>query len=288
MVGLNGAPVSSDGRISMGKKGLVMAFEITLERMIIFFLILCVGFAAGKLSIITRDYLPQLAKLITKVFLPVLLFWSTFHGATWQMVADNALAIVFSVVFYASITAVTFLIAKVMRIRPDRDRVFMFCFIFGNTGFVGMPLLSALFPDTGLLYMALFSIVDQAVFWTFGIWLATARDRMMHFNLKSFLTPNIVALVLALACIAIQVQLPQATCDTLSTVSSATSALCMMYLGAMLCFSKWSQAQRCPELYVGIAVKMICFPSSAGISCRQSACLRSSASRWSPSWRFPS
>lgn len=119
------------------------------------------------------------------------------------MVEDNAGVILFSAIFYASITVVTFLIAKAMRIRPDHDRVFMFCFIFGNTGFVGMPLLSALFPDTGLLYMALFSIVDQAVFWTFGIWLATARDRMMHFNLKSFLTPNIVALVLALACIAI-------------------------------------------------------------------------------------
>ena len=241
-----------------------MAFEITLERMIIFFLILSIGFAAGKLSIITRDYLPQFAKLITKIFLPVLLFWSTFHGTTWQMVEDNAGVILFSAIFYASITVVTFLIAKAMRIRPDRDRVFMFCFIFGNTGFVGMPLLSALFPDTGLLYMALFSIVDQTVFWTFGIWLATARDRMMRFNLKSFLTPNIVALVLALSCIAIQVQLPQVICDTLSTVSSATSALCMMYLGAMLCFSKWSQALRCPELYVGIAVKMILLPVIGG------------------------
>lgn len=264
MMGLNGAPVSSDGRISMGKKGLVMAFEITLERMIIFFLILSIGFAAGKLSIITRDYLPQFAKLITKIFLPVLLFWSTFHGTTWQMVEDNAGVILFSAIFYASITVVTFLIAKAMRIRPDHDRVFMFCFIFGNTGFVGMPLLSALFPDTGLLYMALFSIVDQTVFWTFGIWLATARDRMMRFNLKSFLTPNIVALVLALSCIAIQVQLPQVICDTLSTVSSATSALCMMCLGAMLCFSKWSQVLRCPELYVGIAVKMILLPVIGG------------------------
>ena len=264
MMGLNGAPVSSDGRISMGKKGLVMAFEITLERMIIFFLILCVGFAAGKLSIITRDYLPQLAKLITKVFLPVLLFWSTFHGTTWQMVADNALVIVFSVVFYASITAVTFLIAKVMRIRPDRDWVFMLCFVFGNTGFVGMPLLSALFPDTGLLYLALFSIVDQAVFWTFGVWLATARDRKARFSPRSFLTPNIVALALALACIVLQVRFPQVICDTLATISSATSALCMMYLGAMLCFSKWSLALRCPELYVGIAVKMVLLPVVGG------------------------
>lgn len=241
-----------------------MAFEITFERMVVFFLILCIGFSAGKLSIITRDYLPQLAKLITKVFLPVLLFWSTFHGTTWQMVMDNAGVILFSAIFYASITAVTFLIAKAMRIRPDRDRVFMFCFIFGNTGFVGMPLLSALFPDTGLLYMALFSIVDQAVFWTFGIWLATARDRKMRFSLKSFLTPNIVALALSLACIAIQVQFPQVICDTLSTVSNATSALCMMYLGAMLCFSKWSLALRCPELYVGTTVKMILLPVIGG------------------------
>lgn len=51
-----------------------MAFEITFERMVVFFLILCIGFSAGKLSIITRDYLPQFAKLITKIFLPVMIF----------------------------------------------------------------------------------------------------------------------------------------------------------------------------------------------------------------------
>ena len=262
-MGLNGVPALQAGAFQ-GERRNSMAFEITFERMVVFFLILCIGFSAGKLSIITRDYLPQFAKLITKIFLPVMIFWSTFHGTTWQMVMGNAGVILFSAIFYASITAVTFLIAKAMRIRPDRDRVFMFCFIFGNTGFVGMPLLSALFPDTGLLYMALFSIVDQAVFWTFGIWLATARDRKMRFSLKSFLTPNIVALALSLACIAIQVQFPQVICDTLSTVSNATSALCMMYLGAMLCFSKWSLALRCPELYVGTAVKMILLPVIGG------------------------
>lgn len=38
----------------------------------------------------------------------------------------------------------------------------------------------------------------------------------------------------------------------------------MMHLGAMLCFSKWSLALRCPELYVGIAVKMVLLPVVGG------------------------
>ena len=52
-----------------------MAFGIMLNTMTIFFLILATGFVAGKLGVIGRDYLPSFAKLITKILLPVMLFY---------------------------------------------------------------------------------------------------------------------------------------------------------------------------------------------------------------------
>ena len=146
-----------------------MAFQIVLHQMIVFFLVLAIGFVAGKLGIIEKDYLPKFAKLITSILLPVMIFTLTRNGSTRQMVFENWGIIVFAIVFYAAITAIMYGIAKLLRLRPDRDRVFTLCFVFGNTGFIGTPLLAALYPEGGLMYMGLFGIIDIAYFWTGGL-----------------------------------------------------------------------------------------------------------------------
>ena len=112
--------------------------------------------------------------------------------------------------------------------------------------------------------MMLFTIVDQAIFWTFGIWMATGRDRQTEFTIKNFISPNIIAMALALIVVLIGVPVPAVINDTLATISNATSAMCMMYLGAMVCFSKWMQVLKCAELYVGIVVKMVLLPVIGG------------------------
>lgn len=50
----------------------------------------------------------------------------------------------------------------------------------------------------------------------------------------------------------------------LSTVSSATTGMCMLYLGALASFSRVLHVLKRPELYVGIVVKMIVLPVVAG------------------------
>lgn len=242
-----------------------MIFAITLERMLVFFLILAVGFAAARLGVIGRDFLPGLAGLITKVLLPAMIFYSTCTGCTRQAFFDNLAMVALAALFYATASLVLFLLARAMRLPHDKDRVFQFCFIFGNTGFVGIPLLAAVFPEAGLLYMMLFSVVDQAVFWTYGVWLATARDRQVaRFSPRSLVTPNTVAIAAALVFVLADIPLPRLAALSLGTISGATSALCMMYLGALVCFSNVGAALRRPELYVGIAVKMVALPVLAG------------------------
>ena len=52
--------------------------------------------------------------------------------------------------------------------------------------------------------------------------------------------------------------------DTLSSVAAATPAMCMAYLGVMLCFAKGVDALKHPDLYVGVAVKMVILPVVIG------------------------
>ncbi len=152
-----------------------MAFQATLSHMVVFFLVFTIGFATSRTKIIKRDLLPALAQIITKILLPSMTFYSTYTNCKRQTIIDNWEMVLLAALFYAVISLVMFLIAKALRIEHDKDRVFQLCFIFGNTGFVGVPLLAAVFPDAGLVYMMMFSIVDQLVFWTYGIWLSLWR-----------------------------------------------------------------------------------------------------------------
>ena len=242
----------------------MITFEITLHRMIIFFLILLLGAFCGHKKIIAEEYLPSLQQLITKIFLPVVIFYGTYMGATRQDIIDNSPIIAFAAIFYVVVGAILFGTAKAMRLKGDYDKGFTFCFLFGNTLFVGMPLLVALFPEKGMLYLALFSIIDQLVFWTFGIWLATGRDRAYRFTWKSFVSPNTVSLALVFLFIAFAIPLPTVITDTMQVVFNGTGALCMLYLGALMHFSDWKSVLKRADLYVGIILKMVILPIIGG------------------------
>lgn len=241
-----------------------MLFSIVIHQMILFFSILLVGYVAAKLGIIQENYLPELAKLLSKLLLPVLLFYMTYAGTTRQMIKDNAITIGLAALFYVIIFFVTRLMAKVLRPAGDKSKVFQFAFIFGNTGFVGAPLLAALFPKGGVLYLALFSIVDQLTFWTYGVYLATASDQKAKISLKSFVNPNIAAIAFALILIMLGVKLPAVVDDTLQTIKNAVGAMSMIYLGALFCYSDCKDAFKTKELYFGIVVKMIILPILLG------------------------
>ncbi len=231
-----------------------------------FLLILIIGFISGRLHVIRQEMMPMLAQIITKVFLPIMIFYSTTTSASRQLIVDNLLVILLAVIFYGFMIGFSYLLAKAMRLKRDKDRIFQFAFIFGNTAFVGMPLLNAAFPQYGLLFMCLFSLIDQPVFWTYGIWLSTARDREpARFSPKSLITPNTIAIALAFIVALVEIPLPDLLNDTLQLVSGATPALCILYLGAMICFSNIGQIFKRKELYALILVKMVLLPLSFGL-----------------------
>ena len=242
-----------------------MAFQITIETMVMFFALLALGFGAGKLKILKAEFLGQLSMLITKIFLPVLIFYSTTTTVTLDLIKENIILFPLSVVIYAALALCAFAVAKAMRIEHDKDRIFQFSFIFGNTGFVGFPLLSTVFPGTGIVFMCLFTVVDQLAFWTYGIWLSTARDRQAAgFNAKMLLSPNIIAIVLAFIFVLLGINLPNLLNNILGSITRATTPLCMIFLGGMICFNKVGETLKRPDAYVQIIVKMVLLPICAG------------------------
>lgn len=235
-----------------------------LAQMVSFAIMLAIGAFAGKLGIIRRETLPDIIGLATKVLLPVMLFSFIYGNATRETLAAHAPMAMMTAVFYVVIIAVLFPTARILKLDVERSKTFRLIFTFGNTGFIGLPLLSAIYPDTGAVDLALFMLVDQAVFWTYGLRLATAQARTTPFSPKNFFNPNIAVIFATFAVVLSGVRLPGFAESTLSAIGAAASPLCMVCLGAMCYFSNVRAALTSPDLYVGIAAKMIAVPIVAG------------------------
>ncbi|MDK2943072.1 MAG: malate permease [Acetobacterium sp.] len=100
-------------------------------------------------------------------------------------------------IFYVVIIFVIRLLSKILYLKDDKSRVFQFAFIFGNTGFVGVPLVAVLLQSEGILYFSLFAIIDQLIFWTYGLYLAKSFNERFRSSLfKTYCSDQIATPVL--------------------------------------------------------------------------------------------
>ena len=144
-------------------------FLIVIRQIAQFILFAGIGVIAAKTKIITRENIGMLSKLVVRIALPLYIFTNTINGATRGDLLDSWVVILLTVVLYAVAYVTAAGLAKAFRLEGNRKQVFKACTMFGNIGFMGIPIVASLFPETAMLYVALFTIPDQLILWTVGV-----------------------------------------------------------------------------------------------------------------------
>lgn len=236
-------------------------FFIALTQIGIFLIMICIGFLTMKIKIFDGHSLVSVSKLVMQISLPAYIFINAVNSATRQSLMDSLIIVPIAVILYLILILVSVVIERVFRLRGNRRRVFRASLIFGNIGFMGIPLVTALYPDTALLYVSVFTIVDQLIFWTYGVLLTkpVSEDRqgISPENLKNLLSPPLVAIVLAILFIIAGIHIPTVFVSALEAIGNTSMPLALIYIGGVLCTCDIKPVLRCGELYAGIVVKMI-------------------------------
>jgi predicted permease len=165
---------------------------------------------------------------------------------------------------YALLRLLALLLEKVFHLTGNRAKVFRAVVMFGNVGFMGIPLVVELYPDTALLYISLFTILDQGLFWTYGVSLTqpvTAQPEKKSLKgLKNLLSPALLAIVAATILVLLNLHLPAVLVNTLTKLGSASMPLSLLYIGGMLSLTDVRKVLKCWELYAEILLKMLALP----------------------------
>lgn len=236
------------------------SFLIILEQLISFFLMMLAGYLAARLGIVSKEVLAGLASLVVKLLLPVMLFANMMRGTSREQFISDFPVFLLALLMYLLLILVFALLAGLMRLPKERGQIFQAVFICGNVGFIGTPLILALSPEHGVIYLALTNIVDQAVLWTYGLYLTTPTGGGRSFSAKNFVNPGLASILLAVLLIVLGIRLPNSIENGLLTLGNSATSVSLIYIGGLLYFSKWKGALRQKELYVGIVMKMLLLP----------------------------
>ena len=239
-------------------------FLVALTQIGIFLILLCVGILSVKVRLLDAHSLEALSRFVILVALPSFIFINAVSSATRQSLADSLVIVPIAVVLYLVLALVSVVVEKLFRLRGNRQRIFRVSLMFGNIGFMGIPLVTALYPDNALLYVSIFTIGDQLVFWTYGVGLTRpASQRRQVFSLatlKNLLSPPLLAILLAIVFLLADLHIPTVFSSALVALGNTSMPLALVYIGGVLCTSDIRPVLKCGELYAGIFLKMILLP----------------------------
>ena len=239
-------------------------FFIVLNQIGIFLILIIFGILAVKFGILDEHSLGSASKLVMRMALPAYIFINTAEGATRQGLAESLLVIPLAIALYLMLFLLSLLLEKVFQLKGNRSHVFRAIVMFGNVGFMGIPLVVELYPDTALLYISLFTILDQGLFWTYGVSLtkpvSDQKEKVSLKNLKNLLSPALIAIVGATILVLLDIHLPKLLITTLSKLGASSMPLSLLYIGGMLSMTDVRKVLRCGELYAEIGLKMLVLP----------------------------
>lgn len=253
-------------------------FEIVVGQLVGFFIMLMVGYGCVRVRLYGQKALDGMCSLLLSVLIPLLVFSNAVDGTTREQLINNRGDIVLTIIMYALLIAVFFVVARVLRLRGNRSHIFQCSMIFGNAGFIGIPILLSLFGKEAALFVALMSFVDQTILWTYGVWLCdpvpedgAPRKSVSDSEkvpliertlglLRRFINPAFVGNMTALILILLGVQLPSIVLAPLQKIGAMATPMSLIYLGGLFALTKWWTVLKRYELYVGMLVKMIAFP----------------------------
>lgn len=240
--------------------------NVIINQMIMFALLLSIGYIGYKIGILKEEMLDTFSTYILKIALPCMILISVATNTTREQLMDSGTCLLVGAVIYAFLFLLGFLSGKIGKLKNERYFMHVNQVAFGNTGFLGIPLILSLFGEEGILYLSLYTILDQILIWTVGLVFASKLDGNMSIkdnlktNIKKCINPSTIALFFGILMVTLNLNFPKVIEDTLSKVGSTSTVISMVYIGIILATIKVKDVITCKPVYLVVLFKMIIAP----------------------------
>lgn len=208
-----------------------MSFLETLRVMIVILFAIGVGVLANRIGFMNDEVNRKMSKLILNVTIPCLVLASVTRQESLPDAGVILSVLLVALVFYLMEFAFAFVVPRVVGGTPEQRGVWRFLMCFPNIGFIGYPLVQALFGDEGFFYAVILALPFNMLNFSIGPLLLSGKFR---FSWKQFCTPAVICSFIALFIALADLHLPVMVGEMLGLVGDVTVPLSLLVLGSML------------------------------------------------------
>lgn len=238
-----------------------MSTGVVFQQMMVIFLIVLVGYISHKTGIVQEGASKSLSALVINVCNPAVIIGSALSRDDSITYQNIILAVIAGFVVYLILFVASLIIPKLLRVEAKWKNHYALMCVFGNSAFIGIPVVSAVLGQSALFYVSIMIVYFNLFFYTYG--LALCDGSVKDFSFKNFLNTGNVAIIIMLIVFILNIQLPTVISDTLTHMANATTFLAVLVIGINLAHTKILSIFTEKKLYLFVLLRFVLLPIGA-------------------------
>ena len=234
-----------------------MNLSIVFAKMAMLVLIMLLGYLCARIGITGPEFNQRVTPLMVKVLLPPTILHSVRRVPDFSGRELLDYILVMTVMVALQMLPAWFL-PRLMRTRSEDVGATRLVTAFGNVGFVGLPVVAAIFGDEMVFFASLCNIpFNLALYSCSAAQLSPDGGRVRW---QDVLNAPVIATLLSVVLLLSRVHVPGVLADTISSVSGVTIPLSMLVIGTSLGGISVRSVLTDWRVYVVSAVRLLVCP----------------------------
>lgn len=238
-----------------------MDIMVVINQMIQLFLVITLGYILNKLGIFDQTLNRKLTTLLLSVTTPAMILNSVLANENNASLSEVAMVFIVVIVVFTVLPILSYVLVKIMRIPKQQQGLYMFMTVFSNIGFMGFPVLQAIFGDASVFYAAIFNMGFNLLVFTMGVIMMNhGTEKRINLSVKNVLTPGVIASIIALIIYFTKISFPVVIVNTCSMVGNITTPIAMLLIGSTLANMPIKEVFNDFRIYPYTFIKQILIP----------------------------
>lgn len=238
-----------------------MDMMVIINQMIQLFLVIALGYLLNKIGIFDQVLNKKLTTLLLSVTTPAMILNSVLSNTNTASFQEVGMVFIVVIAVFTILPIVSYILVKVMRMPEEQQGLYMFMTVFSNIGFMGFPVLQAIFGDASVFYTAIFNMGFNLLVFTLGVVMINkGSEKQVQLHGKDVLTPGVIASLMALAIYFLKLRFPVVIVNTCSMIGSITTPIAMLLIGSTLANMPIKEVFNDVRIYPYTFIKQIILP----------------------------
>ena len=239
-------------------------FLATLTPMLTLFLFIAIGFIIAKMRILPESASQTMAKMETWIFCPALSFMTMLRYCTVDSLSTHGTNIIMATISVAISMVIAIPLSKLFVRENNAERgVYSYALAFANCGYIGDPIVLALFGEEALAYYKLFCLPLSIVIYTWGISVLKPKSDKDEAIVKRLLNAPTVAILVGvvMGLCGAERYMPVFLTSALDSLKACMGPVAMLLAGVTIARYNFLEMLKNKKVYIATALRLIVIPT---------------------------